>query len=174
MQPIQPGIRAFQAEGALDLPLLRLDMGRMFAASVGQSEHNARQLTTIIDRLAPCVVWLDEVDKGLAGLSASRSDAGTGGRVLATLLTWLNDREDEYNGSLENRLRFPLRVIDAARAAVPPGFLVGIRMSVDECRVDGLVEDDAVEILQVYAEHVRFHRRLGGVPRLTLPEGVRP
>lgn len=66
---------------------------------------------------------------------------------------WLNDREDEYNGSLENRLRFPLMVIDAVRAAVPPDFLVGIRMSVDECRADGLVEDDAVEILQVYAEH---------------------
>lgn len=85
------GARAVAA--ALDLPLLRLDMGRVFAASVGESERNTRQLTTIVDRLAPCVVWLDEVDKGLAGLSASRSDAGTGGRVLATLLTWLNDRE---------------------------------------------------------------------------------
>lgn len=79
--------------GALALPLLRLDVGRVFGSSVGESERNARHLTLVIDRLAPCVVWLDEVDKGLAGLGASRSDAGTGGRVLATLLTWLNDRE---------------------------------------------------------------------------------
>lgn len=66
---------------------------------------------------------------------------------------WINARDDEYNGSLENRLRFPLMVIDAVRAAVPRDFVVGIRMSVDECREDGVTEDEAVEILRIYAEH---------------------
>ncbi|HJA39447.1 MAG TPA: FAD-dependent oxidoreductase, partial [Candidatus Brevibacterium intestinigallinarum] len=76
---------------------------------------------------------------------------------------WLNDRDDEYGGSLENRLRVPLRLIDAVRAAVPDDFVVGIRMSMDQLRDDGLTSEDAIAILRQYADHgIRFVSITGG------------
>ena len=76
---------------------------------------------------------------------------------------WLNHRDDEYGGSLENRLRVPLRLIDAVRAAVPDDFVVGIRMSMDQLRDDGLTSEDAIAILRQYADHgIRFVSITGG------------
>ena len=76
---------------------------------------------------------------------------------------WLNHRDDEYGGSLENRLRVPLRLIDAVRAAVPPDFVVGIRMSMDQLRDDGLTSEDAIAILRQYADHgIQFVSITGG------------
>ena len=76
---------------------------------------------------------------------------------------WLNHRDDEYGGSLENRLRVPLRLIDAVRAAVPQDFVVGIRMSMDQLRDDGLTSEDAIAILQQYADHgIQFVSITGG------------
>ena len=76
---------------------------------------------------------------------------------------WLNHRDDEYGGSLENRLRVPLRLIDAVRAAVPKDFVVGIRMSMDQLRDDGLTSEDAIAILQQYADHgIQFVSITGG------------
>lgn len=76
---------------------------------------------------------------------------------------WLNDRDDEYGGSLENRLRVPLRLIDAVRAAVPPDFVVGIRMSMDQLRDDGLTSEDAIAVLRQYADHgIQFVSITGG------------
>ncbi len=65
-----------------------------------------------------------------------------------------NDRDDEYGGSLENRMRFPLRVLEAVRAAVGPDYLVGIRMMLDEARPGGLTYDDAIEALNTYDRRV--------------------
>ena len=76
---------------------------------------------------------------------------------------WLNHRDDEYGGSLENRLRVPLRLIDAVRAAAPDDFVVGIRMSMDQLRDDGLTSEDAIAILRQYADHgIRFVSITGG------------
>ena len=76
---------------------------------------------------------------------------------------WLNHRDDEYGGSLENRLRVPLRLIDAVRAAVPDDFVVGIRMSMDQLRDDGLTSEDAIAILRQYADHgIQFVSITGG------------
>jgi SpoVK/Ycf46/Vps4 family AAA+-type ATPase len=77
----------------LDLPLLRLDPGRIFGGTVGESEANLRTAITTVERMAPIVLWLDEVDKGLAGTEGSASDAGTTARVVGTLLTWLQEQE---------------------------------------------------------------------------------
>jgi hypothetical protein len=77
----------------LALPLVRLDAGRLFGGTVGESERNLRRSLAVLDRMAPIVLWLDEIDKGLAGADASASDAGTTARVVASLLTWLQDRE---------------------------------------------------------------------------------
>lgn len=74
------------------LPLLRLDMGRVFGELVGASEHNMRQALRLAETVAPCVVWIDELEKGLAGAAGGRADAGTAARVLATLLTWMQEK----------------------------------------------------------------------------------
>lgn len=77
------------------LPLLRLDLGRVFGGIVGQSEGNIRAALQVAQALAPCVLWVDEIEKGLAGVGSSdRSDGGTTARVVGTLLTWLQEKRD--------------------------------------------------------------------------------
>ena len=76
----------------LGLPLLRLEPGRLFGGAVGESEANLRRVTAAAERIAPCVLWIDEIDKGLAGSEGAASDAGTAARVVGGLLTWLQER----------------------------------------------------------------------------------
>lgn len=84
---------AAQASAALlGLPLVRLEPGRLFGGTLGQSEANLRRVTALVDRLAPIVLWLDELDKGLAGADGSSADGGTTSRVVGSLLTWLEER----------------------------------------------------------------------------------
>ena len=75
------------------LPLLRLDMGSIFGGIVGQSEENMRRAIKTAEAVAPCVLWLDEIEKALSGTQSSgSSDAGTTARVFSTFLTWLQER----------------------------------------------------------------------------------
>lgn len=74
-----------------NLPLLRLDFGRLFGSLVGQSESKVRQMIQISEALAPCVLWVDEIDKSFAGAQNS-GDSGTTSRVLATFLTWMSEK----------------------------------------------------------------------------------
>jgi SpoVK/Ycf46/Vps4 family AAA+-type ATPase len=75
------------------LPLLKLDMGRVFSELVGSSEQNMRTVLSTAESVAPCLLWLDELEKGLAGTASShRSDAGTAARVLGSLLTWMQEK----------------------------------------------------------------------------------
>ncbi len=79
--------------GAWGLPLLRLDVGRVFAGLVGSSEQNMRSAIRTAEAIAPCVLWVDEIEKGFAGAAAGASgDSGTGQRVFGTFLTWLQDK----------------------------------------------------------------------------------
>ena len=74
-------------------PLLRLDVGRLFGSLVGQSESRTRQTIQLAEAIAPCVLWLDEIDKAFAGSGAGMSgDSGTSQRVLGTLLTWMQEK----------------------------------------------------------------------------------
>jgi len=73
------------------LPLLRLDVGRLFAGLVGESESRTRQMIQLAEALAPCVLWIDEIDKAFAGLD-SKGDAGTTSRVFGTFITWLAEK----------------------------------------------------------------------------------
>jgi SpoVK/Ycf46/Vps4 family AAA+-type ATPase len=76
------------------LPLLRLDMGRIFGEMVGASELNMRQALKVAESVAPALLWLDEIEKGLAGAASSgRSDAGTTARVFGTFLTWMQEKK---------------------------------------------------------------------------------
>ena len=73
------------------LPLLRLDFGRLFASLIGQSESRVRKMIEIAEALSPCVLWVDEIDKAFAGAQSS-GDSGTTSRVLATFITWLSEK----------------------------------------------------------------------------------
>ena len=75
------------------VPLLRLDAGRIFAGLVGQSEYNLRSVINTAEAIAPCVLWLDEIEKGLSGSKSSgSSDGGTSARVLGTFLAWMQEK----------------------------------------------------------------------------------
>ena len=75
------------------VPLLRLDAGRIFAGLVGQSEYNLRSVIQTAEAIAPCVLWLDEIEKGMAGSKSSgATDGGTSARVLGTFLSWMQEK----------------------------------------------------------------------------------
>lgn len=74
-----------------NLPVFRLDMGAVFGSLVGQSEANLRAALRTLEAAAPCVAWVDEVEKAL-GSAGAELDGGTSARVLATLLTWMQER----------------------------------------------------------------------------------
>lgn len=75
----------------LNLPLLRCDMGAIFAGLVGASEANARKVLQVSQAVAPCILWMDEIEKGFAGASAGSLDSGVGSRVLGTFLTAMSE-----------------------------------------------------------------------------------
>lgn len=75
------------------LPLLRLDLGRVFSELVGSSEQNMRHALRLAESVAPCVLWLDEIEKGLGGAASSHlSDAGTTARVFGSFLSWMQEK----------------------------------------------------------------------------------
>lgn len=76
-----------------NLPLLKLDVGRIFGSLVGQSEENIRRAISVAESVAPCILWADELEKGFAGVSGSGvSDGGTTARVFSTFLTWMQEK----------------------------------------------------------------------------------
>lgn len=85
------GARAISGE--MGLPLLKCDMGKMFGSLVGQSEANIRNAIKTAEAISPCILWIDEIEKGLAGSGGSgATDSGVGARVLGTLLTWMQEK----------------------------------------------------------------------------------
>ncbi|MFD2764354.1 AAA family ATPase [Micromonospora eburnea] len=74
---------------AWGLPLLRLDIGKVFAGLVGSSEQNMRGAIRTAEAVSPCVLWLDEIEKGFAGGSG---DSGTSARVFGSFLTWMQEK----------------------------------------------------------------------------------
>ena len=75
------------------LPLIKLDLGKVFSELVGSSEENMRAALATAESIAPAILWLDELDKGLAGVASShRSDAGTAARVFGSFLTWMQEK----------------------------------------------------------------------------------
>ena len=74
---------------AWNMPLLKLDMGKIFGKYVGDSEANIRQALKTAEAIAPCVLWIDEIEKGLSG---GGNDSGTSSRVFGHILTWMQDK----------------------------------------------------------------------------------
>jgi len=78
---------------AWNLPMLKMDVGRIFGSLVGQSEENIRRAIRVAESVAPCVLWADELEKGFAGMGGGGvSDGGTTARVFATFLTWMQEK----------------------------------------------------------------------------------
>jgi DNA replication protein DnaC len=92
-----PGVAKSESAKALGnelgIPTLLLDIGALMGGIVGQTEANTRRAIKIIDRIGPCVVIIDEIEKAMSGSSAGAGDSGVGRRMFGQLLTWLNDRE---------------------------------------------------------------------------------
>lgn len=76
---------------AWELPLLRLDIGRVFSGLVGSSEQNMRRAIKAAEATAPCVLWIDEIEKGFSGISGA-GDSGTSSRVFGSFLTWMQEK----------------------------------------------------------------------------------
>jgi hypothetical protein len=76
--------------GAFGVPLLRLDFGALYNKYHGETERNLRESLKTAEVLSPCVLWLDEIEKGLA---TGNDDSGTARRVLGGLLTWMAERK---------------------------------------------------------------------------------
>lgn len=76
----------------LNLPLIRCDVGKMLGSLVGQSEANMRKAIDVAEAASPCVLWIDEIEKGLAGSSGGSHDSGVGARILGYLLTWMQEK----------------------------------------------------------------------------------
>jgi SpoVK/Ycf46/Vps4 family AAA+-type ATPase len=75
------------------LPLLRLDLGRIFSSFIGSSEENLRRAIRVAESISPAVLWIDEIEKGLAGNAGSAvTDSGVSARVFGSLLTWLQEK----------------------------------------------------------------------------------
>ncbi|HXN82145.1 MAG TPA: AAA family ATPase, partial [Myxococcales bacterium] len=75
------------------LPLLRLDVGRIFSSLIGSSEENLRKAIRVAESVSPAVLWIDEIEKGLAGSAgAAVTDSGVSARVFGALLTWLQEK----------------------------------------------------------------------------------
>ena len=73
-------------------PTLTLDVGSLMGGIVGDTERNTRQALRIADAMAPSILFLDEVEKGLSGVASSgQTDGGVSARLFGTFLTWLND-----------------------------------------------------------------------------------
>jgi hypothetical protein len=99
---------------AFGLPLLRLDMGRVFGGIVGQSEANLRAVIQTAEAIAPCVLWIDEIEKGFSGSQSSgSSDGGTSSRVFGSFLSWMQEKDQ------------PVFVVATANdvSKLPPEFL---------------------------------------------------
>ncbi len=122
------------------LPLLRLDVGQVFAGIIGSSEERMRRAIHTAESIAPCVLWLDEIDKGFAGTQSSTfSDAGTTARVFASFVTWLQEKQS------------PVFVIATANdvTMLPPELLRKGRFD-DIFFVDLPSADEREEILRIH------------------------
>lgn len=128
------------------LPLLRLDVGRIFAGLVGSSEENMRRAIHMAETVSPSVLWLDEIEKGLAGVQSSGlADAGVTARVFATLNTWMQEKVK------------PVFVVATANdiSQLPPELLRKGRF--DEIFFVDLPAEE--ERLEIFAIHLRRRHR---------------
>ena len=130
--------------GLWRLPLIRLDLGALFGSLVGQSEENTRRALALAETVAPCILWIDEIEKGLA-TSPGAGDGGTSMRVLGNLLSWMQEKTR------------PVFIVATANniAALPPELMRRGRF--DE--IFFLDLPTTSERREIFAVHLRKRRR---------------
>ena len=74
------------------LPLLKLDVGKLFGGIVGESESRLRKMINVAETISPCLLWIDEIDKAFSN-TENKGDSGTSQRVLATFISWLSEKQ---------------------------------------------------------------------------------
>ena len=128
-------------------PLLRLDVGALMEGLVGASERNLRNALGMAGRIAPCVLWIDEIEKGFQGLD-NATDGGTIARMFGTMLTWMQEKQD------------PVFVLATANQieALPPEMLRKGRF--DEIFFVDL--PDPVQRQEIWRIHLDYRVRAGG------------
>ncbi len=144
---------------AWSLPLVRLDIGRIFGGLVGQSEQNMRTAIRTAEAVAPCVLWIDEIEKGFASGASGQGDSGTSARVFGSFLTWLQEKTA------------PVFVMATANniSLLPPEFLRKGRF--DEIFFIDLPTD--VERRAIFALHLNSRLRAGpALGDLAVDEGL--
>ena len=127
-----------------DMPVLKMDVGSLFGSLVGQSEANIRKAIKTAEALAPCVLWIDELEKGF-GNATGGGDSGTSARVFGSFLSWMQDKTS------------PVFVVATANdvSALPPEMLRKGRF--DELFfVDLPSEEDRSEIFDIHLK--RFNK----------------
>jgi ATP-dependent 26S proteasome regulatory subunit len=142
------------------LPLLRLDMGRVFERYVGSSEENLRTAIRVAEAVAPCILFIDEVEKGMSGgTGGPAADSGVARRLFGTFLTWLQEKTK------------PVFVIATANdiTALPPEFLRKGRF--DEIFFVDLPDlPERARIWQIYLEKLRLSPR--AIDNFPLGDGI--
>lgn len=86
-------LSAKAAASLFEVPLLRLDMGRVLGKYVGESEGNLRRAIALAEAISPCVLWIDELEKAFAGIGGSGGGAEVTTRLFGNILTWLQEKE---------------------------------------------------------------------------------
>lgn len=76
-------------------PTLVMDVGALMGSLIGQTEQNLRQALRIVDAMAPCILFCDEIEKALSGVTSGGGDSGVSARLFGSLLTWLSDHQSD-------------------------------------------------------------------------------
>jgi len=140
--------------GIWNLPLLRMDVGKLFGSTVGESEKNIRRCIQLAEAVSPCILWIDEIDKAFGGIGGYQGDSGTQMRVFGTFITWLQEKKD------------PVFVISTANEPknLPPELWRKGRYD-EVFFVDLPSEEEREEIFRIHLE-----RRVQNMHRLNLRE----
>lgn len=141
----------------LGIPLVRFDIGRVFGSLVGQSEAGMRNALATAEAMAPIVLFVDEIDKGLSGTGGGELDGGTTKRVIGTLLTWMQE------------CKAPVFIVATANdvTGLPPELLRKGRF--DE--IFSVMLPNAEERREIFMIHMKKRNReklLGPAPKIDL------
>ncbi|UUX50281.1 AAA family ATPase [Nisaea acidiphila] len=142
------------------IPLIKLDMGRVYASLVGASEQHIRHAISICEAVSPCVLWIDEIEKGLPRNRGHVGDSGVSLRVLATFLTWLQEKTA------------PVFVIATANETflLPPEILRKGRFD-EVFFIDLPNDEERTEIFRIHLQRVGHDPKSYDIARLSVMTG---
>lgn len=138
-------LNAKAAASLFEVPLLRLDMGRLMGKYVGESEGNLRKAISLAEAIAPCVLWIDELEKAFAGINSNSGGGEVTTRLFGNFLTWMQEKSS------------PVFVVATANniMALPPELMRKGRF--DDIFYVGL--PDKVERQKIFEIHISKRRK---------------